>query len=69
VPDSHARFPLALGRCSLVAIDVALGPARIVWRSEAARSMRLTLHLPSGWPWQQAWQQLATAANSPPSTA
>ena len=35
----------------------------------ARSARRLTLHLPTGWPWQKAWHQLATAANSPPLAA
>ncbi len=35
--------------------------------SRSAR--RMTLHLPTAWPWQQAWEQLAAAANSPPLAA
>jgi len=32
----------------------------------ARSARRLTLHLPAGWAWHKAWQQLATGANSPP---
>jgi len=32
----------------------------------ARSARRLTLHLPTTWPWHKAWKQLATAANSPP---
>lgn len=35
-------------------------------RTRSAR--RLTLHLPTAWPWQKAWEQLAAAAHSPPLT-
>jgi len=35
----------------------------------ARSARRLTLHLPTGWPWQKAWQTLVTAANSPPLAA
>ncbi|MCY7374205.1 MAG: hypothetical protein LH461_11010, partial [Spirochaetaceae bacterium] len=35
----------------------------------ARSARRLTLHLPCGWPWQTSWEQLATAANSPPLAA
>jgi len=35
----------------------------------ARSARRLTLHLPTDWQHQRAWQQLATAANGPPQTA
>ncbi|WP_420847186.1 hypothetical protein [Nonomuraea basaltis] len=28
---------------------------------------RLTLHLPTGWPWQAAWLNTFTATHDPPS--
>jgi Transposase DDE domain group 1 len=39
-------------------------PARI-----ASSARRLTLHLPSAWPWQPAWQALFTQACGPPQPA
>lgn len=39
-------------------------PARI-----ASSARRLTLHLPVGWPWQDAWQAVFDRVNAPPSTA
>jgi Transposase DDE domain group 1 len=56
----HARATTGTIRAQLINI-----PARL------ARSARkLTLHLPSGWPWEQAWQQLLDGAmHGPPRTA
>src|SRR5215207_158459 len=39
-------------------------PARV-----ATSARRLRLHLPSGWPWQQAWTALFTRACGPPDAA
>ena len=39
-------------------------PARI-----ASSAPRLTLHLPTGWPWQTAWTDLFTRVCGPPPTA
>jgi len=39
-------------------------PARV-----ASSARRLTLHLPTAWPWQTAWNQLFTRACGPPLTA
>jgi len=55
----HARATTATIRAQL--INVA---ARV---SRSAR--RATLHLPTNWPWAQAWQQLFTAAIGPPAAA
>ena len=38
-------------------------------RRLARSARRLTLHLPTTWPWQKAWEQMSTAANSPPLAA
>jgi hypothetical protein len=38
-------------------------PARV-----ASSGRRLTLHLPAGWPWQNAWTQLFTRTCGPPPT-
>ena len=38
-------------------------PARV-----ASSARRLTLHLPTGWPWQDAWTQLFTRTCGPPPT-
>jgi len=55
----HARATTGTIRAQLVTV-----PGRL------ARSVRrLTLHLPTSWPWQTAWEQLATEANSPPLAA
>lgn len=55
----HARATTGTIRAQLITV-----PGRI-----ARSARRLTLHLPTGWPWQTAWEQLATAANSPPAPA
>jgi len=52
----HAKATTGTIRAQLITV-----PARI---SRSAR--RLTLHLPTAWPWQTAWKRLLTAANSPP---
>ena len=39
-------------------------PARI-----AGSARTLTLHLPTGWPWQSSWTELFTSACGPPATA
>jgi hypothetical protein len=56
----HARATTGTIRAQLINI-----PARL-----ARSARRLTLHLPAGWPWQHAWQQLlAGAVHTPPRTA
>ena len=55
----HAKATTGTIRAQLITV-----PGRL-----ARSARRLTLHLPTGWPWQTAWQQLATAANSPPLAA
>ena len=55
----HAKATTGTIRAQLITV-----PARL-----ARSARRLTLHLPTGWPWQQAWEQLATTANSPPARA
>ncbi len=55
----HAKARLATLRAQLINV-----PARL------ARSARhLTLHLPAGWPWRPAWQQLDQQARGAPSPA
>ena len=52
----HARATTGTIRAQLITV-----PGRI------ARSARhLTLHLPTAWPWQKAWEQMAAVVNSPP---
>ncbi len=53
----HAKATTATIRTQLIAV-----PARI-----ASSGRRLRLHLPTGWPWQTAWEQLYTAGCGPPS--
>ena len=55
----HAKATTGTIRAHLINV-----PGRL-----ARSARRLTLHLPTAWPWQQAWQRLLTAANSPPRTA
>ncbi len=55
----HARATTGTIRAQLIVV-----PGRL-----ARSARRLTLHLPTAWPWQKAWEQLATAANSPPLSA
>jgi len=52
----HAKATTGTIRAQLISV-----PGRL-----ARSARRLTLHLPTGWPWQEAWKQLAAAANSPP---
>ncbi len=55
----HAKATTGTIRAQIITV-----PGRL-----ARSARRLTLHLPTGWPWQTAWEQLATAANSPPHAA
>jgi hypothetical protein len=55
----HAKATTGTIRAQLITV-----PGR---RARSAR--RLTLHLPTGWPWQKPWEQLAAAAKSPPLAA
>ena len=55
----HAKATTGTIRAQLITI-----PGRL-----ARSARRLTLHLPTDWPWQKAWEQMATAANSPPLAA
>jgi len=55
----HAKATTGTIRTQLITV-----PGRL-----ARSARRLTLHLPTGWPWQAAWEQLASAANSPPLAA
>ena len=55
----HAKATTGTIRAQLITV-----PGRL-----ARSARRITLHLPTAWPWQDAWEQLATAANSPPMAA
>jgi hypothetical protein len=55
----HAKATTGTIRAHLITV-----PGRL-----ARSARRLTLHLPTGWPWQQQWEQLMTTANSPPLAA
>jgi hypothetical protein len=52
----HAKATTGTIRAQLITV-----PARL-----ARSARRLTLHLPTPWPWQQAWEHLLTAAHDPP---
>jgi hypothetical protein len=51
----HAKATTGTIRVQLIAV-----PARL-----ARSARRSTLHLPAGWPWEQAWQQMLTGAGPP----
>ncbi len=55
----HARATTAIIRRQLITV-----PARI-----ARSGRRLTLHLPSAWPWQTGFEQLFVRACGPPTPA
>jgi hypothetical protein len=55
----HARATTATIRAQLINV-----PARL-----ARSARRLRLHLPRGWPWEQAWTQLFDATCGPPAAA
>ena len=55
----HAKATTATIRAQLITV-----PGRL-----ARSARRLTVHLPTGWPWQEPWEQLAAAAKSPPIAA
>jgi hypothetical protein len=52
----HAKATTATIRSQLIVV-----PGRI-----ASSARRQTLHLPRDWPWELAWQNLATGALGPP---
>ena len=55
----HAKATTATIRAQLINV-----PARL-----ARSARRLTVHLPSSWPWEQAWQQLFDGSvHGPPPT-
>lgn len=55
----HAKATTGTIRAQLITV-----PGRL-----ARSARRLVLHLPTGWPWQTAWTQLATAAREGPPLA
>jgi len=55
----HAKATTATIRAQLISV-----PARL-----AHSARRLTLHLPTNWPWQPAWQQMFTSTHAPPRAA
>lgn len=56
---AHAKATTATIRRKVINV-----PARI-----ASSARRLTLHLPTAWPWQTAWQALFDATHGPPAVA
>ena len=54
----HAKATTGTIRAQLINI-----PGRL-----ARSARRLTLHLPTAWPWEQAWRRMLTQANAPPLT-
>jgi hypothetical protein len=55
----HAKATTGTIRAQLINV-----PARL-----ARSARRLTVHLPSSWPWQKAWQQLLDGSvHDPPRT-
>jgi len=54
-----AKATTATVRRKLIAV-----PARI-----ASSARRVTLHLPTAWPWESAWMKLLAHGNGPPTTA
>ena len=55
----HARATTSTIRAQLIVV-----PGRL-----ARSARRLTLHLPTAWPWQTAWEHLVAAATGPPHPA
>jgi hypothetical protein len=56
----HARATSATVRAQLICV-----PGRLAFSAR-----RLVVHLPQGWPWEPAWQQMFTdAVNAPPAAA
>ena len=54
----HAKATTGTIRAQLINV-----PARL-----ARSARRLTVHLPTAWPWEQAWRRMLTQANAPPPT-
>ena len=52
----HAKATTGTIRAQLITV-----PARL-----ARSARRLTVHLPTAWPWQHAWRRMLTKANAPP---
>jgi hypothetical protein len=56
----HAKATTGTIRAQLITV-----PGRL-----ARSARRLVLHIPSGWPWQTAWEQLADRSrHGPPAAA
>lgn len=55
----HGKATTATIRAQLITV-----PARI-----ASSARRLRLHLPTAWPWEQAWRAMFTGAHAPPASA
>lgn len=59
-----AGRPHAQARTATIRRTIINTPARV-----ASSARRLTLHLPTAWPWEHAWQALFDAACGPPAAA
>jgi hypothetical protein len=59
-PAFHAKATGATIRAHLINV-----PARLA-RAGRAQAGTLVLHLPQDWPWEEAWDQMFTAATRPP---
>lgn len=63
----HAKATGATIRTHLITVPARL--ARTGIKAGRARTGRLTMHLPTNWPWEEAWNQLFTATTRPPPAA
>jgi hypothetical protein len=64
---AHAKATGATIRAHLITVPARL--ARTGRRTTRPGTGRLTLHLPTNWPWEGAWERLFTTATAPPPTA
>jgi hypothetical protein len=64
----HAKATGATIRAHLINVPARLARTGIK-TTRPQTTGRLTLHLPTGWPWEQAWDQLFTATTRPPPIA
>jgi len=55
--------PLAKATTATIRRKLIAVPARI-----ACSARRVTLHLPTGWPWETAWMKLLAHGSGPPPT-
>jgi hypothetical protein len=64
VPGRFTGAELAKATTGTIRRKLIAVPARL-----ATSARRLTLHLPTAWPWETAWTALFTAACGPPTLA